>query len=97
MWTGEFLIPEKKSCRLKKKINIFPGTCGHGLNFCESSSQLHGGTVVQWLGKPRRHGFNAKAMHSFLVLFHLKKVARLRTLLEEEGGHKIYVGIRCPN
>ena len=35
---------------------------------------------------PRRPGFDAQTMHSFLVLFHLIKVARLVILVQEEGG-----------
>ena len=34
--------------------------------------------------------------YGFLVNFRLKKVARLRLLVEEERDHRVYVGIRYP-
>ena len=52
-------------------------------------------TVVQWLIRPLQPGFDAQTLHSFLVLFHLIKVVRLKILVEEEGGHRVDVGIRC--
>ena len=54
-------------------------------------------TVGQWLSQPRRLGFDAQVLHSFLVLFHLIKVVRLKILVEEEGGHRVDVEIRYPN
>ena len=51
-------------------------------------------TEVWWLGRPHRPGFEAHTMHSFLVLFRLKKVVRRQILVAEEGGHRVYVGIR---
>ena len=50
----------------------------------------------QWLSQPRRLGFDAQVLHSFLVLFHLIKVVRLKILVEEEGGHRVDVEIRYP-
>ena len=49
--------------------------------------------VVQWLSRPHRPGFDPQTLHSFLVLFHLIKVVRLKILVEEEGGHRVDVGI----
>ena len=54
-------------------------------------------TVVQWLIRPLQPGFDAQTLHSFLVLFHLIKVVRLKILVEEEGGHRVDVGIRYPD
>ena len=34
--------------------------------------------VVQWFSRPHWPGFDAQAMHSFLVLFHLIKVVLVR-------------------
>lgn len=53
--------------------------------------------MIQWLSTPRRPEFDSQTMHSFLVLFHLIKVARLRILVEEEGVQRVYVGIRYPH
>ena len=53
-------------------------------------------TVGQWLSQPRRPGFDAQALHSFLVLFHLITVVRLKILVEEEWGHRVDVEIRYP-
>ena len=47
--------------------------------------------VVHWLSRPRQPGFGTQTMHSFLVLFHLIKVVRLRILVEEEGGQRAYM------
>ena len=52
--------------------------------------------VVQWLSQPRLTGFDAQPLHSFLVLFHLIKVVRLKLLVEEEGSHRVDVEIRYP-
>ena len=37
---------------------------------------------------------STQTVHYFFVLFHLKKVVRLTILVEEEGGHRVDVGIR---
>ena len=50
-------------------------------------------TVVQSLSRPRQSGFNAQTLHSFLVLFHLRKVVRLRILVEEERDKRVYMEI----
>lgn len=52
--------------------------------------------MVQWLGRPCQPGFDNKTMHYFLVLFRLKKVGRLKILVEGEGGHRVFLGIRHP-
>ena len=50
--------------------------------------------VVEWLSTPRWPGFDAQTVHSSIAHFHLIKVVRLRILVEEEGGHRVYVEIR---
>ena len=35
-------------------------------------------------------------MYNFFVLFHLKKSCKTAILVEEEGGHRVDVGIRYP-
>ena len=52
--------------------------------------------VIQWLSWPHRPGFYAQTVYSFLVLVHLIKVVRLRILVQEEGGQRVYVGNRYP-
>ena len=52
--------------------------------------------VVQWLGRLHQPRFDTQTMHNFLGCFCLKNVVRLRILVEEEGGHIVYVGICYP-
>ena len=57
--------------------------------------------MVEWLSSPhRRPSARVRppdpALHNLLVLFHLRKVVRLKILVEKEGGQRVDEGIHYP-
>ena len=52
-------------------------------------------TVVQWLSRPRRPGFDAHGRLCIVSKFFFI-LKRLRIVVKVEGGQRVYVGIRYP-